>query len=186
MDETSGTLAKDASGNAQDGRLVGGLSFDNNTVTGINGNALQFDGTDDRVSISRILNKDYPRTISAWVKFNHTYNDVAAFIGDAGKYGRHLAIGVNDGKATIKAGNGTSYSKAGTTLINDNNWHLITGVFTNETTRHLYVDGLLEAADNISVSPPYINRFTVGALEFQAYLSGPLAQHTPGTRDQVT
>ncbi len=50
LDETTGTQASDSSGMDMDGTCVG-LSFDNNSVTGVFGKALQFDGVDDYIDL---------------------------------------------------------------------------------------------------------------------------------------
>jgi len=47
LDETSGTIAHDSSGNGHHATLMGGLSFDKSSVGGIEGRALKLDGIDD-------------------------------------------------------------------------------------------------------------------------------------------
>jgi hypothetical protein len=65
FDEGSGTVVKDASGNGQDGVVVGGAKW----VLGMSGKAMAFDGL-NRVSIpsSAVLSAHDQVTITAWIK----------------------------------------------------------------------------------------------------------------------
>jgi len=53
LDETSGETVHDTSGNGHDGKLLGGLVFDGNSVTGIVDRALSFDGKNDGILIGK-------------------------------------------------------------------------------------------------------------------------------------
>ncbi len=81
LDEDSGTIAYDSSGNDYNGVLLGDLSFTNDSNTGIIDGSLDFDGSDDYVNypdISFDANGSY--TFSTWFKANdHDYSGV---IGD--------------------------------------------------------------------------------------------------------
>ena len=79
FDEVSGTTIFDSSGNANNGTMVGGLNATNDSVTGVFGNALKFDGVDDyatipaSASINDLHYDDF--SVSAWIKINgHTTN----------------------------------------------------------------------------------------------------------------
>ena len=62
LDEGSGSVAHDLSGNGNDGTLNGEPKW----ATGKTGGALECDGTDDYVEIPRIVQDDF--TIMAWIK----------------------------------------------------------------------------------------------------------------------
>ncbi len=66
FDEDSGSTAVDSSGNGNDGLLESGMSF----VTGKMGNAIEFDGLDDRISAGYfdVNGGDGHLTIVAWIK----------------------------------------------------------------------------------------------------------------------
>jgi hypothetical protein len=67
FDETSGTLAADATGNQWTGTLVNGPTF----VPGKDGNAVSLDGSNDHVSLpTGVVSSLGDFTISAWVKLN--------------------------------------------------------------------------------------------------------------------
>lgn len=68
LDETSETTAHDSSGKDMDGTLMNSLSFDNDSVSGQVGNALDFDGNNDYIDVPDGFN-DFVKgcTISLWV-----------------------------------------------------------------------------------------------------------------------
>ncbi|MHC4345401.1 MAG: hypothetical protein ACYSUP_12035, partial [Planctomycetota bacterium] len=70
LDEDSGTVAADSSGNGRDGTLVGNVSFDNNSVEGKVGKALKLQGEGVQVQITgyKGVTGTAPRTVAAWIK----------------------------------------------------------------------------------------------------------------------
>ncbi len=62
LDEGSGTIAHDLSGNGHDGTLNGEPKW----AIGKTGGALQCDGTDDYVEVARVVQDDF--TLMAWIK----------------------------------------------------------------------------------------------------------------------
>lgn len=80
LDETTGTTANDSSGKDMHGTLTGGLSFNNDSVSGQVGAALDFDGNDDYIDLPNGFN-DFVKgcTISLWV-YPTAVQDWARFI----------------------------------------------------------------------------------------------------------
>ncbi|MCB9988797.1 MAG: DUF1566 domain-containing protein [Rhodospirillales bacterium] len=70
LDETSGTIAADSSGNGNNGTMAGGLDATNDSVTGKIGTALDFDGTDDYIDTNNNSSLDdlSNLTYAAWIK----------------------------------------------------------------------------------------------------------------------
>ena len=67
LDETSGTVATDASGNGHTGMLEGGVNFADHGEPGIAGNGLAFDGIDDLINAGPVPIEG-PFSIAAWVQ----------------------------------------------------------------------------------------------------------------------
>jgi hypothetical protein len=90
FDETSGTIAHDASGNGNDGTLVGNPQW----VAGKIGGALEFNGTDSMVDIpySPDMTPSEGTTISAWVFPTDTSR--ACIVGQFEGYGMALFTGL--------------------------------------------------------------------------------------------
>ncbi len=118
--------------------------------------AFVFDGLNDWINLydNDILNihkSDW--TISAWIKTTSS----AARIFSKGTHGGpqpgyDLMIYPNSGgRAAVIFGTGHEHIVQSNNPVNDNKWHLITGVIDRDDVVKLYVDGILQAsAANIS------------------------------------
>lgn len=80
LDETSGSVANDSSGNGFNGALAGGLTFEAGTVAGRFGGALSFDGIDDYIEIPAIDLGSNTVTITAWIKRNGDQEDWSGIV----------------------------------------------------------------------------------------------------------
>ncbi len=136
------------------------VSMVSNKANAQAGAALNFDGVDDYVSVTRLSMGDAGRSIQAWIKTTST-DSVSAYPGSAA-----LSI-IGDNTNTVGTGFGitggklkylhldsdfsTWHSVIGVTSVNDGNWHHVT--VTHDASNgivKLYVDGVLDAtASNI-------------------------------------
>ena len=179
LDDGSGNIAADSSGNAHNGTLLGDTSW----VDGIDGTALAFDGDGDYVDIGKAPDFDITRqiTISAWIKVNAFDREWQTIVA---KGDRAWRLQRNWGESTLEFAcsglvvPGTDWGQIfGTTNVNDGHWHHVAGVYDEEKI-YLYIDGNLdasaEAPGNIRVNdePVYIgensqmpNRFWNGLID---------------------
>jgi len=133
-----------------------GMAF----VPGRVGNAVTFDGVDDRVGIGRTWNSllgvgtsDF--TIDLWVR----YPTQGAFTGILGTYSDsgHAGVwlGVNGERITLRMkadGTPAGFLEMSTPLTyNDNQWHHIVFVANRKSLGHIYVNGILRVSGDISV-----------------------------------
>ncbi|MDD4931726.1 MAG: LamG domain-containing protein, partial [Candidatus Colwellbacteria bacterium] len=138
-----------------------GMSF----VTGIIGNAIQFDGVDDNVSIPDNASLNFGTSdfsVSAWIFYNGFYNQGSAwnmFIGKGSTQstgGDAFGLGTgSDNKARFMVRE-TSNSTINNTGITDGEWHYITAVRAG-TTSKIYVDGNI--GTDITISGTVSNVF---------------------------
>lgn len=137
FDEGTGTVAKDSSGNANDGTIYGATLVD-----GKYGKALSFDGVDDYVEVadSRTLNVSV-FTITAWVKLS-SYSEFACPIVDRasvdGGYALWLRGVAPVGSPHLNGGNGNDAVAYGLT-VGLNEWTFVAVVF-NGSTATFYVN----------------------------------------------
>jgi hypothetical protein len=145
LDETSGDTANDTSVGAQHGKLKGGPVWTNGRKAG----ALEFDGKDDYVAITKaFFNKKNieAMTVAAWIRTSSPNNQVIVSFdhdeywglevnGPSGKNGQACWIVMTD------AGQLNLASRA---RVNDGQWHHVAGVFDNGIAT-LYVDGAADA-----------------------------------------
>jgi hypothetical protein len=148
---SNATYAKDHSDTGSDA-IVAGPTW--NVTGGYDGfAAYDFDGTNDWMYNRTRLIEDYPFTISVWVKTTRASQAVAGLYDPQNYNYFHQSILISGGKARAFTNAGTppgcfsSRVAQGTTTVNDGTWHHLAGVWTNDTHRAIYVDGVLEATN---------------------------------------
>ena len=152
LDETSGTVAADASGHGHQGTLKGGLTFASGSIAGRHGRALQFDGKDDLVEIRgyKGVTGTQPRTIAAWIKTKTSRGDLVSWgEDDAGKMWIMRFI---RGHVGVTPSGGYLYMKE---KIDDDKWYHVAAVITGgdppdlDTYTKIYLDGDSTTIDDI-------------------------------------
>jgi hypothetical protein len=144
LDETEGTIAHDSAGD-NDGTLNGDPAWQS-TAGQIDG-ALQFDGIDDYVSTSFILNPaDGPFSVVAWVK-GGAPGQVVISQTELGGANWLLADSSEGNLMTeLKALGRGAATLLSQTVITDGQWHRV-GFVWDGSQRTLYVDGVAVAED---------------------------------------
>lgn len=146
----SGTNWVDISGSANNGTLINGTSYNSN-----NGGNLVFDGVDDYVNISNIINPGTGSfSFGCWVKTSTTA--ITGFIGKSillavvGRFSLlHSTAVPNKLRAIIGFDtNGTILNS--TSNINDGKWHYAFITLNRTGNATLYFDGISETSTNIS------------------------------------
>jgi len=146
--------AIDRSGNGNDG-VITNMSQTTAPTFGVNGQALQFDGTE---YITAPLNlNNYPSvTISAWI-YTDTLSFVSAGRGEvignnAGSWGRTIVVYPNSYTLFKNSGLGASYSTTPAT----GRWVHVVGQWSTAETR-IYIDG-----QSVAVGDPETGGYTNG------------------------
>jgi FlaG/FlaF family flagellin (archaellin) len=148
LNENTGTLASDSVNNYD--ADISGASW----TTGVNGSALLFDGT-DYVQYDQKIVSDYPFTISAWVKTTDTSEQAIVNLARSDKNDRYFGIYIDDsGRAALVAKNRGSESTITGAIVNDGEWYHISGVFSSDNERNLYVNGAHNGTDSNNVDFP--------------------------------
>ena len=179
LDNGSGNIAVDSSGNGHNGTLMGDTSW----VDGIDGGALAFDGDGDYVDIGKDQSFDITNqiTVSAWIKVGAFDRDWQTIVA---KGDRAWRLQRNWGESTLEFAcsglvvPGTDWGQIyGNTDVNDGHWHHAAGVYDEEKI-YLYIDGNLDASAEapgtirVNDEPVYIgedsqmpNRFWNGLID---------------------
>ncbi|MEW6184678.1 MAG: LamG-like jellyroll fold domain-containing protein, partial [Thermodesulfobacteriota bacterium] len=151
LDEVTGTIASDASGNGHDGTLINGPLWSTGRITG----ALSFDGTNDHIIVQHndALNTA-SLTIAGWVKLSGQGSNYQVL---------WLKLQVNDSNGYFMIVNslnsatpsrlewtvskaGTYYQVFSTTVLTNNVWYHVAVTFSGTTSR-IYVNGSLEGTN---------------------------------------
>ncbi|MHC4462307.1 MAG: alkaline phosphatase [Planctomycetota bacterium] len=147
LDETEGAIAYDSTGN-NDG-IVTGEPLWQSTSGQIDG-ALQFDGIDDYISTSFILDPaDVVFSVFAWVKGGAPGQAIISQTNGAGTGRSWLCTDLSEGKLMTKLegiGRGGNIPIVSETVITDANWHRV-GFVWDGSDRILYVDDVEAAKD---------------------------------------
>jgi len=157
LDETSGTVAHDASGNGKDGTIKGNPIW----VAGMMEGALQLDGDGDYVDIGSIgISGTDPRTIAGWAKASTTaipeWTSVFGFAPNGSTDGTYFDIEVDD------AGNYVIHVQGWQAVICpvDTEWHHFASTY-NGSAGSWYLDG--NYIDSESGAVATVDRMIIGA-----------------------
>ncbi len=169
FNEGSGTTARDISGYNNHGTIVGATHVDG--VSGAGGSALEFDGVGDYVFNDFDNIKDYPLTISIWVKHNN-YDSREMALGLHRSGSQYFSIGNYNGSWAFVARNTSQERAIGSSA--DSDWHHLLGIAESPISRKLYVDGEFQAADTTEVNFMDPDEIIIGRQRWQTSGHGSL------------
>lgn len=132
---------KDSSGNDNDG-----VPTDIEWIPTARGMKPHFNGSNSVINCDgKYLIFGTQMTVSAWINTDESsagYNAFLSKMRNGGSY-EGFELGVAGGKAYFHSGGIYSNSVVGTSIVNDNVWHHLIGVYDG-TTSFIFVDGILE------------------------------------------
>lgn len=166
LDEASGTVASDSSGNVIEGTWEGTAGSPGWMPTdGVDGGSVLFSGADADTFINDTFTAitETPFTISSWVKTTTTGKRGMVYLGDGTTGNQYYLSNVQGGTGRTTARNGTERTVAGA-IINDGEWHNVVSVYTSPTERSVYVDGIFGGTQTVEVLAVNLNRFGIGGL----------------------
>ena len=161
LDDASGETAADSSKNGRNrqdalrqGTLKGGLSFDKNSVSGKIGKALNLDGSDDYIQITKYkgVTGTRPRTVMAWIKTKTSKGEIISW--GLNDYGQMWIFGFIRGRVGVTPNGGYFYMNP---EVHDDAWHHVAAVVhdTDLSNLHddvtLYKDGKLAEIHDIGL-----------------------------------
>jgi len=140
LDEPNGVIANDVSGQGHTGTLERGLIFDKDKTDGQIKGAVEFDGSDDRISLPDIDNGlQSGFSVSAWVNPSNAEGGYQGIVGSTTAGGFMMFI--NKGKLAFKVTtneNGQKLVSEG--IIRNNVWQMVTCTFDG-TDMRWYING---------------------------------------------
>ena len=162
MDEGSGTVTYDKSGNNNDGTISGATWVD-----GKYGKALSFDGIDDRVEVAHNANLYMPNgfTLMAWAKPNPPHPEVLGFVAGKGSWAEGFwgfYLDANNKVYYQLRLTGSTIEKGGAIVLPSNVFSHITLVWDTSALK-LYVNGVFDnQADAVGSLPNLAEPFVIG------------------------
>ncbi len=191
MDENTGEVANDISGNANTGTLGGGTAdYRPIWARGKVGSALSFDGVDDYVSTSNQNINPQVFTLSLWFKTITTKGGWlvgygSAQTGPSGDYDRMIYMD-NTGKLFFGVCAAIECPLAINTSLtyNDGNWHHAAATLSSGGMK-LYVDGLLAASNETTDAQVFNGYWRIGYDTLNGWPSKPTSEYFNGAIDDV-
>jgi hypothetical protein len=121
-----------------------------------------FNGSDEFLTIASAIISDYPFSMEVWDRSTSFGTDVTLALQDASENNVYYFIGHKSGGVpTVRVRNTTEDELAGSTNKFLNTWNHTVGVFTNATSREIYLNGVSGGTDTTSVALGSVDRVTV-------------------------
>lgn len=187
FDECQGTTIHDSSGNANHGTLSIGASGTQTTpgtcttsgswangATGKLNSSMNFDGTDDKISIgSTSITIGNNFSISSWIKTSSSFQRPFVSNRSTGR----MYYGLTSGKGFMYYNGASPANVNGNAIVNDNNWHHLVFVRSGINST-IYVDGQI---DKSTTQTGYI----VSSSPLSIGYDQPNSEYFPGLIDDV-
>ena len=161
FDEGKGNVASDSTGNGHDGKVEAGAKW----VNGRFGKALEFDGTDDWVSVPHSKDLGFASGKSFTITVHYKGSKVGGSLVGKGYEDRSQALPWyllwNDGSSPkvtlfLRDKAGASFRADGTSEIADDKWHFIAGVAdASKGKSSIWVDGKKEVEAEFNKNSGY-------------------------------
>lgn len=165
--EGAGAITADSSGNGFTATLTNGTAW---TITGKYGNAISFDGVNDKVTLPNTLDiADFPFTLEAWIRPT-SFADWRAIFSKRASYSisqMRFDVGLSISTGRIYITNGSTFSQF-TYVPPLNTWTHIAIVVESSGVK-LYINGTLQQ--------------TIGAMALGSSASAPVAIGNTGDND---
>jgi len=146
FDEGMGSIALDWSGHDNHGTLVNDPTW----VPGYDGDALEFDGTNDTVRLSTgpALAGQTDLSVAAWIKTSADSAGVIIQQRNGGYNGEYRLMVNGNGQLDfmLYGDSDYQYTFVTTKTVNDDNWHHVVAIRQGQD-GYIYVDGRLEASE---------------------------------------
>jgi hypothetical protein len=189
FEEGSGNVVLDSSDNGNNGTIYGAT-----WVIGKIDGALNFDGTDDYVSIpSFTLPSLTSLTVAAWINSPLSQIGYIFYNGENGEFVLHNGERPFDGSVSGRYPNLASFSvklqdasiwDVYSTTLTPNTWHHVVGVWTKGVSLRIYVDGVL-AGENDIIPNEYLFNPGLGYIATVGRYYIPEPDYFQGSIDEI-
>jgi len=198
LGESSGTTAVDEIGNF-DGTYEGSPTLGaSGAISGDDDTAVDFDGSDDAVAISRNpLITDNSRSVAAWIKTTNAGTDQIFGMGDEfdnpDPRSENWEFNLEDNTLAFRTSNGNRiWSEPSGVDLNDGNWHHVVitmdGAIKDQRGVHAWADGVKLSVSSESTADPintHSNAMAIGAGVPWSSASNNRQKWFTGTLDEV-
>jgi hypothetical protein len=185
FDEGNGDIAKDSSGNGNDGQIMNGPKW----VDGKSGEGLSFDGVDDYINLPAVTSDSWEgMTVAAWVRLNLLPNELPYSYGEI--YGSNQDLydlyedrGNNELRCKFATTVGAERPGIPTARLETAQWLHIAGTYDSATGEaKIYMNGELQDTHSLTGVISGVQYSSIGA---QGGPNGPFSDFLDGILDEV-
>lgn len=181
LDSNNGTAnyTSDSSG-TNNGNCIN-MGSDCNFTNGVYNNSISFDGSNDYINVTSAPCNGTPCSVSVWVKFYGGSTQRILQMNVKGTNFNGLGLYVGSNKVEVQQYNTTNTAVISKAILNNNTWYFLTAVWTNNSYREIYINGVYDNSNsgvNVAIYPTGI---TIGTAHF---FSG-LTQYLNGSIDEI-
>jgi hypothetical protein len=151
----TGTTWFDKSGNANNGTLINGPTFNTGSL-----GSIVFDGVDDYVNINNTVYSLSGGTLNIWFKRSGT---TATIIGSYGGSGDQRTPTFYQNGSNIAWEFGSLYGKSTGVSFTDNTWFNMSMTFNSSFNTNVYINSVLTNTETSSNPGGFWNQFPIGS-----------------------
>ena len=185
FDEGSGDIAKDSSGNGNDGQIMNGPEW----VDGKSGKALKFDGLDDYINLPAVTADSWEgMTVAAWVWLNLLPNEMPNSYGEIfgsnqDLYDMYEDRGNNELRCKFATTASAERPGIATANLETGQWLHLVGTYDNASGQaKIYMNGEVQDTHNLTGVISGVQYSSIGA---QGGPDGPFSDFLDGILDEV-
>ncbi|ODS40419.1 hypothetical protein BEH94_08330 [Candidatus Altiarchaeales archaeon WOR_SM1_SCG] len=134
------------------------------TTNGKYGGAFDFDGVNDHVDVGLVIS-GYPFSLSAWVKADDKSDGaIISFSSGSDTYYHSIVFDEVSGDfiVTARSYDGAINDASSGDIISIGNWYHVVGVWTNDSHREIYLNGISQDSDAGTVSGIGLTNIKIG------------------------
>jgi hypothetical protein len=206
LNETSGTVANDASPNGNNGIYESGTTqgvpgpINDGTNTPTSDTATAFDGQSGNVVSATQSTGPQTFSIEAWFKTTTDTGGKIIGFGDqqtggnssnnnanpgSSSYDRHIYM-MNDGQIVFGVWTGQTDTIESPDVYNDGQWHYVVATLSPTTGMALYIDGQLVGTNSTTTAQAYNGYWRVGGDNLNGWNLDPWGSNSQGTTQPAT
>ncbi len=188
LDETSGNVANDSSGNQNPAGYVAGVTQGGPSGIGTQGTSATFNGSNGNVAQSNGQGSPARYSHELWFRTTTTTGGKIVGFGNAqtgnsSNYDKHVYM-TNSGQLIFGVWNNSPNTVTSPASYNDGQWHYLVTTQGADGMR-MYVDGELVGSNGVSANQGYNGFWRVGGDNLGAWPSRPSTDYFAGTIDEV-
>ena len=190
LDESSGTVAADSSGNSNNAGYSSGIALSQaSPVSGGTGTAVTLNGSSATIGSAASVTSPSSYTMSAWFSTTTTRGGKilglgSATSGNSTTFDRNVYMG-NAGRLNFSVNPGTLTTIQSAASYNDGNWHHVVATQSRTDGMRLFVDGVQVGSNPMATAKAMTGFWRIGGDNVNGLTDKPSSNYLAGSVDEV-